>query len=609
MSKFALTWGVLFVAGVAAGCNQGTVDSTDAETDLDTGADAGTDTSTTTGDESCAETVVTLPEFQSADGDHPYQACAEATAVGTSPVISDFEGCAIRVLQNEGRDGLWFTYDDGTDGTVGMNVQSGALHVTSSGWTGFGAGVGLTIGPSRSDTEHCCYDAAVYAGIRFRARGKGSFRTMLVTVDNLPLEMGGACDRPGDDCYNWPGEITSLTGDWQTFELPFCELTPEVGWGGEVAPVNPKQIAQIQFRLPAGLNIELWMDDLEFMTAENATEEMACCPMDMVPYPDTIQPETSDLALTDELTLHTFEQQTVGCGAVTRRYLSFVPSSVPASSDAPILIALHGSGANAETFQDFYAHGRLDALAAQHGAVIVYGNAAPGAFSSTDPKLTNTGSWRQDYMNDGKVDDVAYLESVLKDLESRGVVSGSNDRYLIGLSNGGGMVLKAVSERPALWRGFASFMAYAGLDPPQPPSLEGTDLTRILYAYSSADPGLPSDYLETQLGIAEDWAAALGLPADVIANPATVPLPDPVIEGELYAGSNDVALSTRGSSVTELDMVDASVPGTARILRFEGAGHLWPNPVADTDEWINETFGFRNQDLDAADAVFDFFFD
>ncbi|HEY5955640.1 MAG TPA: hypothetical protein VIV60_03760, partial [Polyangiaceae bacterium] len=178
-----------------------------------------------------------------------YQACSNAVATGQAPVISNFDAADLRVLPNEGRAGLWFSYNDGTNGKFTENLEAGALHITSNAWTDWGAGFGVSIGPWLSNGERCYYNADRYAGIRFRAKGRGRVRTNVTTRENVPVAEGGACQRAGDDCYNYPGGYARLTNDWQVFEFPFCAMRPQPLWGGAVAPIKPSELIAIQFAL------------------------------------------------------------------------------------------------------------------------------------------------------------------------------------------------------------------------------------------------------------------------------------------------------------------------------------------------------------------------
>ncbi|MGC4064736.1 MAG: hypothetical protein QM784_08855 [Polyangiaceae bacterium] len=152
--------------------------------------------------------------------------------------------------------------------------------------------------------------------------------------------------------------------------------------------------------------------------------------------------------------------------------------------------------------------GRLDALATRDGAIVVYANAAPGPYSSDVPTWPNADTWRHDTRDDGEVDDVVYVEMVLEDLQKRGVISGANDVYLMGISIGGGMVLRIAKALPGRVKGIAPFMAYDGWQPTPVPLLNCSGISRILFGISSEDPGLPSGYRDELWKIASEWATA-----------------------------------------------------------------------------------------------------
>jgi poly(3-hydroxybutyrate) depolymerase len=270
-------------------------------------------------------------------------------------------------------------------------------------------------------------------------------------------------------------------------------------------------------------------------------------------------------------------------------------------------MALHGSGANAESMQDLQARGRLDKLAERDGVIIVYGNAAPGASSSADPHNPNSGSWRQAYFDDGEVDDVEYLRMILADLKQRRVINGNNPLYLTGISNGGGMVLRAGRELANRVTGIAPFMPFDGITPAPVPDLSTATLNRVLFAYANEDPGLGPNYTATLSQLPQQWAAALGIPADGVASTLAQTLPDTISEGNSYTGTNSVALRTRDSRPSQVDYVHPSADARVRTLIFDHAGHFWPTPTADTESWILDRWGFRNQDLDGADALWAFF--
>lgn len=541
--------------------------------------------------------------------------CSPIRATGEAPLIDDFEQMPGRTLGNEGRGGWWFSYDDGTAGKlvreeIDVRLPEGegrALHLTASGYLKWGAGFGATLHPETTRDHACPYDASVYSGVRFRARGRGRLRMTLMDAKSTPAAQGGSCTRPRERCYDGPGVSVDLEDPYETYEYPFCALLPQ-GWGGSSDALDPARLVSVQFRVGEREDVEVWLDDLSFYEAP-AGAPLHCgppCPLDAVPHSARIEPLASTAPLGAELTVHTFEQATKSCGAITRRYLSYVPGFLGPRSSAPVLMMLHGSSANAESARSFLAHDRFDFLARRDGLLVVYPNAAPGAYTSPDPRLPNTGVWRHGFFDDGQVDDIEYLERVLADLVARGVITGDNPVFLTALSNGGGMVLEAARRIPQRLRGVAALMPYDGEEPKPAPDLSRAGLKRILFAYGIDDPGMAPGYDRILAPVPAQWAAALGIPAAVIRAPQKTVLPDVIVEGQGYRGSNAVALATRDSHVTELDMVAPDGRLQVRVLILDHAGHFWPNPTPDTEDWVLEHWGLRNQDFDAADMVWDF---
>ncbi len=542
--------------------------------------------------------------------------CASRRANGAEPLVDDFEVGPGQILGNEGRGGWWFGFDDGTKGKLhreeieadGTEGKSRVLHVASSGFLNWGAGFGVGLHAETDANQGCAYDASAYSGVRIRARGRGRLRLQLADGRTTPTEQGGTCTRAGTKCFDRPGVALNLEEQWKTYEFPFCTFFPQ-GWSGATETVDPAKLFSLQFVAGPREDLEAWLDDLAFYRSTEGAPAPRCgpaCPLDAAPATARIEPRFSTATLTKELTVHTFEQTTRSCGALTRRYLSFVPSALGPRSSAPVLIMLHGSESNAESARSFMAHDRFDTLATRDGFIVVYGNAAPGSYTSPNTHFPNTGAWRQEFFDDGQVDDLDYLERVLGDLVARGVIEGSNAVYLAGISNGGGMALEAARRHPLRFRGIAAMMPYAGEHPKPVPDLTPTKLRRVLIAYSINDPGMTERYHETLAPLPALWANGLGIPKAAIVAPRQTLLPDVVVEGEGYHGGSAVALATRNSRVTQFDMEGPDADRRVRVLVLDRAGHFWPNSIQDTEDWALNRWGFRNQDFDAADMVWEY---
>ena len=538
-------------------------------------------------------------------------ACFPLRATGIAPVVDDFESTTNQLPANEGRQGWWFSYDDGTGGHLrreSVQLAEGkgrALHVTSSGFTRWGSGFGVSFHPRSTLTRACAYDASTYSGISVRARGRGRVHVTLGDPASIPAALGGTCKRPSDRCHDRPGVWVNLDSDWKTVEFPFCSFLPE-GWGGSLEGVDSSKLVGVHFRLEAREDVEMWLDDLAFYGVEKGAKQPSCgrpCPLDAVPHTAKIDPLFLMGPPTPGLSVHTFEQSTHGCGQLIRRYISYIPNRLEPRTQAPILIMLHGSNANAESARTFQARDRFDKLAERDGFIVIYGNAAPGSHTSPDPEFPNTGAWRQAYFDDGQVDDVQYLSQIVTDLTSRGVIDGSNPLLLAGISNGGGMVLEAARRMPNRFRGIAAFMPYDG---EQPEPVPASNSKRVLIAYGIDDPGMSDGYHKTLASLPASWAAAIGISPNAISTAKRVALPNTIAEGAEYRGNNKTALATRNSQVTETDMIGANGITQLRVLVLERAGHFWPNPVADKEDWVLNRWGFRNQDFDAADMLWEF---
>lgn len=551
--------------------------------------------------------------FSGPSAKNPLLICDEARAEGQAPALDDFEDGDLRVLDEENRNGNWFYYGDGSPGGVTtLRIQpvdhGRALHVTSSGFTDFGSGFGMTFSWPQGDSErYCAYDASVYGGVRFRARGNTRARLVLQTRSDKPTFEGGLCER-GENCYDQPGVPVPLSTEWQEFTIPFCQLRRE-GWGGNAEPLDASQLYALTFRLSAYRDADVWLDDVRFVhsAADAGTEVCAICPLKDLGTDIAFEPaEWALFSPPSGAALYTFEQTTPHCGMISRRYIAFVPKGLKANSDAPLVLVFHGHGGSAESQRDFQMHGRLDQLAQRDGFIAVYANAAPGEASTAD--LPNSGAWRQSVNDDGQVDDFAYIDLLLGDLKTRGVTSGENPLHLIGHSNGGGLVYEAATRNPNRYAGVAAMMPFAGFEPPAPPKqLAESSLRRLFFGYAPGDPGLPPDYTAVLEPLWPAWARAAGLPELVVKRPLEKQLPNPVDEGADYAGTEAVLQATMSSSVTQLDYAAPESAVQVRVQRYHGAGHFWPTAEQDTLQQVLSRWGFRNQDVDASDEIWDFF--
>lgn len=526
-------------------------------------------------------------------------------------MVDDFEH-GLRTVG--GPYGSWISFNDGSKGsftwlTTPSEPKAGSLlHVTSNHfgeWSGFGVEAGSALG----ETARCALDASSFKGIRFVARGKGELRVRASTVGTMPTFHGGTCPN-GEACFDQPGAFVHLTSEPRLIELPFCGMRLQGLYDVEPAHWDVAEFLGVNFMILDFLQqggFEMWLDDLELYTEAASATDADCqvgCPLQSAPVPSNIVPEQSSLALNNELTVATFEQTTGSCGKLTRRYLSYVPDKLGSSTNAPVLMMLHGFGANAESMVELQTRGRLNKLASEEGFVVVYGNAAPGFASSTNPHFQNTGAWHHATNNNREVDDVDYLKRVLADLEKRGLISDKNDVFLAGHSDGGGMALKAAAEMSERLSGLALFMPYVDPVAAVLPELSSSPLSHVLFVHALGDPGLPKSQDVIVAQQPRLWAQALQLST---ANPTVTPVANPVGEGADYKGDGPIVLLTQHSSVVQTDYKDKGKNAVVRDLSIQRGGHFLPSSVQDTDSDIIERWGLRNQDIDASEVMWEFF--
>jgi len=561
-----------------------------------------------TGGSAGSDSLPSCPAVTS-DPPPPVLECSLAAA-GTVPTLDDFDDGDLVLRPVEQRVGTWYSFTDESAGCAKLRVEkadaSPALHFTGGGFSKWGAGFGVSLAWSMAQSGMCTYDLSVYSGVRFRARGNATLRMNIPSRESAFRSAGGDCP-DSEGCYDQQGRNIALSADFREFEIPFCSLAQR-GFGAPLGPLDRTQTTNLNFLVQSTANFDVWLDDIEFIPwRDGQTRDCrVLCPTDELTLGVTPRPgETSLDQETTGVRLSTFEQPTKDCGPITRRYFSYIPESLAPGSDAPVVIVLHGLGADAESMRSFITQGRFERLAERDGFIVVYGNAAPG--SATVAERPNGGGFRKDSSGADQLDDFAYLKQIIDDLVSRGAISGKNPLFLSGLSDGGGMAHLAALHDPTRYRGLAELMPYPGPTVPMPAASGGFALRRVLLGYSFTDPAMTAGYASQLAPLGLAWAAALGLSAEEQNAPRTSALPDVVKEGADYRGTLANVLLTRDSQAEQLDYGSDAAAAQVRVVRFDHAGHLWPvaNPP-DREQEIAE-FGLRNQDMDMSDVVWEFF--
>jgi hypothetical protein len=192
-------------------------------------------------------------------------------ADGSAPLIDDMEDKNGRILQNEGRDGLWFVNNDGSGTQLPAAGETWrperltrkgsaghfALHTKGNAFSKWGAAAGALF------VESGCYDASRYEGVRFWAKGKGRIKAALQTFDVVPRAEGGFCDA---DCYGNHYRRIELDPKGREYTVRFDQLTQH-DFGVRVA-FDASRLRAFLITVDAvDTPFDFWLDDVRFVAS------------------------------------------------------------------------------------------------------------------------------------------------------------------------------------------------------------------------------------------------------------------------------------------------------------------------------------------------------
>ena len=187
------------------------------------------------------------------------------TTIGGALLLDDFDD-GDRFFRAGPINGSWYLVSDATAGTLnpssddelptkpGANDSAGALHVSGSGFTSWGAGIqgGLNI-------DGCYVDLTAQTGVSFYARGSGTLLFSVATKQTIPTADGGTCI---GTCYDNFEFAIVLTNTWKSYSVPWSMLH-QAGWG-TAATFRLNQIKYLQFSFAAGTSLDLYLDEVSF---------------------------------------------------------------------------------------------------------------------------------------------------------------------------------------------------------------------------------------------------------------------------------------------------------------------------------------------------------
>jgi hypothetical protein len=107
------------------------------------------------------------------------------------------------------------------------------------------------------------YDASKYDGVSFKLKGKAKEFIRFKVLDIAAHPDGGLCTK---DCWNAFGKTLQFTGDWQTVELSFADLTQMEGWGSPRPPyLSKNKLKHLEWAVEQGIDFDFWVDDVQLL--------------------------------------------------------------------------------------------------------------------------------------------------------------------------------------------------------------------------------------------------------------------------------------------------------------------------------------------------------
>jgi hypothetical protein len=170
-------------------------------------------------------------------------ACSNVVATGSPGLIDDLSHTGAMIPNNDGRQGEWSTWNDGTGtqtppgvlgdtcGATTFEPTNGQACTSGTGFTASGAGISVGVAGG-ANCKSCNYDASAYkGGVRFTISGSvtGNLRFLVNTAEVVDVRFGGLCT-DGTKCWDGYGVDLTVTTQPQVVEIAWTSLHQQ-GWG------------------------------------------------------------------------------------------------------------------------------------------------------------------------------------------------------------------------------------------------------------------------------------------------------------------------------------------------------------------------------------------
>lgn len=235
----------------------------------------------------------------------------------------------------------------------------------------------------------------------------------------------------------------------------------------------------------------------------------------------------------------------IDVNGVSRTYFVHVPAGLPAGKAAPLVMAFHGGGGEA---QNFAAKTGLVAASDSFGFILALPQGLRNSWNSG-------GATPVGYAERSNVDDVGFVNAMLDQIESHYAVN-TNEIHATGMSAGGMFVYRLACDMPQRLKSIAVVAATL-----EEPGCTGAQNISLLHIHGTADQNVP----------------LAGGRGTMSAKRANYP---PVLPGiDLFKARNQCTAAPKQSQPAQ-DTVCATTScgdgATVEFCQVQGGGHAWP---------------------------------
>lgn len=187
---------------------------------------------------------------------------------GPLDLLDDVEDGDTLGLIRDGHEGSWFVYTDETPGTLGkLRAEPAGAHdsafgicIDGGGFSDWGGGIALNLDDTGGARKP--YDASLYTGISFWARGNGTPMRVLVS-DTYSDPSFKICS----SCYDDFQAPFTPESEWKKYTFSWSDLKQR-GFGDDRPNVCARTLLALNFEWPDNTDFELCVDDVALTTAQ-----------------------------------------------------------------------------------------------------------------------------------------------------------------------------------------------------------------------------------------------------------------------------------------------------------------------------------------------------